>query len=115
MLQRSTEAREGWLLRAAWGIGAAAAGTVALVVAFWLQFGGEREITRVPDLRVTLPLLVLAVGLAVVSFVRREPLKALPVAGLALALSACALGWIIIVAAIAAAAVVAILIIEKVS
>lgn len=115
MLQRATAVTQPWYVRHAYGIGAAAAGSIAILIAFWIQFGGDREITRVPDLRATIPLLVLTVGLGVVSFVRRERLRALPVAGIALATSACVLGWLIIVAAVAAAAVVAILIIAKVT
>ena len=115
MLQRSTAVTQPWYLRHGYGIGAAALGTIAILVAFWMQFGGERAITKVPDLRATIPLLVVTIGLAVVSFLRRERIRALPVAGVALATSACVLGWLIIVAAVAAAAVVAILIIAKVT
>jgi hypothetical protein len=98
-----------------WGIGAASIGGIAILVAFFLQFGSERAITKVPDLRITIPMLVVAVALGVMSFVKRERLRALPIAGVALAVSACVLGWLIIVAAVAAAAVIAILIIAKVT
>jgi hypothetical protein len=113
VLQKSTGTPGPWYRRHAFGIAAASLGGIAILIAFWIQFGGEREITRVPDLRVTIPFLLVTAGLAVTAFVRRERLRALPIAGLALATSACVLGWLIIVAAVAAAAVIAILIIAK--
>ncbi len=100
-------------MRYGFGIAAAALGGIAILAAYWMQFGTGRAITRVPDMRVTIPLLVLTVCAATASFIRREKIRALPVAGLALAASACVLGWLVIVAAVAAAAVAAILIIAK--
>jgi len=113
VLQKSVGASHPWYVRYGFGIAASALGGVAILAAYWMQFGTERAITKVPDMRVTIPLLVLTVCAATASFIRREKIRALPVAGLALAASACVLGWLVIVAAVAAAAVVAILIIAK--
>jgi hypothetical protein len=95
------------------GLACVALGGVALVVAIYLQFGSKREITTPPDLRVTVPLLVLALAGGITSLVRREHLRILPVVGIAMALAAVVIGWLIIVAAVAAVAIIAILIIAK--
>lgn len=116
MLQRSAgSGRPPWIVRHACGLGAVAVGFAALIAAFVMQFGGGREITTVPNPWITVPLFLATAGVAAGAFVRREPLKALPIAGAAMAASALVLGWLVLVAAVALVAAIAILIISKLS
>jgi hypothetical protein len=102
-----------WYVRHAAGIIAIVVGFVGLVAAYWLQFGPDHAITQVPDLRVTIPFLVVTVASGTVALVRGERMRGLPIAGMAMATAATVLGWFILVAAVAAVAVIAILIAAK--
>ncbi len=56
---------ESWVRAHLAGLIAFTIGVVALAVASWLQFAGDREITEVPDLWVTIPLMAAAVVAAI--------------------------------------------------
>jgi len=63
VLQRSTGlGPKPWYLAHAATAVALTIGLAALIAGYWLQFEGGHEITRIPDVRVTLPLLAVAVG-----------------------------------------------------
>ena len=85
-----------WLVRHALGLIAIVVGATSFTIAAIRQ----DELWSTPDHRVTVPLFVLAVILGVVSFVRQEPSRLLPVVGIAMAAIAVALGWVIVVGAI---------------
>jgi hypothetical protein len=113
VLERASGRHGPWYKRDMFGLACVAVGAIGLVIAIYLQFGSKREITTPPDLRVTIPLLVLALAGGITSLVRREHLRILPIVGVAMALASVVIGWLIIVAAVAAVAIVAILIIAK--
>lgn len=119
MLERSagtpSSPRPPWYARHACGAGALAVGLVALTAAFMMQFGGDREIDEIPDLRVTAPLLLCALGLAIAAWVRRESAAArnMGVVGVGMAGAALALGWVVVAALVAAAALLVIALIAK--
>lgn len=102
-----------WALRNLSGVAAMIFGLAALLAGFWTQFRRGHEITEPSELRVVLPLGAVALVAAVVALVRREPTPALAVGGLAMALAAPLLGWVVLVAAVAAAAMLALLVIAK--
>ena len=114
MLERSagTERAPGFLASAA-TIVSLAVGTAALIAAYWLQFHDGRDITRVPDVRVMLPLFAVAAVAGIVALVRREPRPALPILGIALAGAGVVLGWFLLVLAVAAATSIVLLIVLK--
>lgn len=91
-----------WLVRHALGLAAVVVGAVSFMIAAIRQ----DELWSTPDHRVTIPLFVLALVLGVISFVRQEPSRLLPLAGVALAGVAVALGWVIVVGAILVATAV---------
>ncbi len=98
------------------GAGAIAAliGLASLAVAAWLQFGGDRPLSDVPDVRITVPPLVAAVAAAIASVVRRERPYALAIIGVACAACALALGWVIVVGIVVAGAVLCGIILHQV-
>lgn len=102
-----------WVVRHAFGAVATVFGVAALLAGFWTQFQGGREITAPSELRVVLPLGSVAIVAAIVSLVRREQRRELAVMGIAMALAAPLLGWVVLVAAVCAAAGIALLIIAK--
>lgn len=85
-----------WLLRHALGLVAVLIGATSFVIAALRQ----DELWSTPDHRVTIPMFVGALVVAIVAFVRQEPSRLLPLAGVALAAIAVALGWVIVVGAI---------------
>jgi hypothetical protein len=89
------------------------AGIAALIVGYWLQFERGREITQIPDLRATLPLLALAAAAGIVAFRRHEPSPALAVFGMGMAAAGVVLGWFLVVAAVGGATLLAALIVAK--
>ena len=89
------EPRE-WIVRHALGLVAIVIGAVSFTIAAIRQ----DELWDTPDHRVTVPLFVLALVVAVIAFVRQEPSRLLPLAGVALAGVAVALGWVVVVVAI---------------
>lgn len=117
MLQKSagtnSSDRAPWHVRNMYGLGAVAAGIAALIAAFVMQFGGDRALDQLPDMRITVPLLLVAIGTGVTSFVRREPHRYLSVAGMGMAGAAVALGWVIVACAVALASIIVIAIIAK--
>jgi hypothetical protein len=99
--------------RHAGGILAMVFGFAALLAGFWTQFGTERAITEVPDLRIVLPLAGAALVAGVVAFIRKERQQSLAIGGLAMAAAAPILGWVVLVAVVAATAVLVMLIVAK--
>jgi len=102
-----------WIVSNVAGVVAMIFGFAALLAGFWTQFQGGREITQPSELRVVLPLGSVALVAGVIALARREPHHALAVGGIAMALAAPLLGWVVLVAAVAAAALLALLIIAK--
>lgn len=102
----------GWLAGHAAGVVAAGLGLVALLAAALLAFGGA-EVDRIPDPRVTGPLLGLTLAAAAVALGRREGTYVLPLGGAGCALCAMVLGWAVVVAVIAAATAVIIVILSE--
>jgi hypothetical protein len=113
VLKQSAGSIGPWYRRYAFSTAALVLGVIALLVAFYLQFGRGKAITDVPDLRVTLPLLAVTIAVGVAALIRRERLWALPVAGMACAVGGVVVGWLVLVGAVAAVAVLAIVIIAK--
>ena len=109
----SLSSKSSWVRLHAAGLVAFLVGLTALSVTALVHFGGEGELTKIPDIRLTIPFLVTAVISAVTAFVRREGAYALPVAGLALACSAVVLGWALVLAAVAGVALLTILILSE--
>lgn len=92
-----------WLRAHLAGSIACALGLVAVGVAAVLLFGGgDDDVTKIPDYRFTTPLLIVTLGAAITSFVRREGAYALPLIGMGLAACAMVLGWALVLAVIAA-------------
>jgi hypothetical protein len=102
-----------WYQRYGLGIASIAVGTAALIAAFWIQFGGHRPITQVPNLSVTIPLLLVTVGCGVGAFLRHERLRGLPIAGMSMAAAAVALGWVVVLCIVGIVAASALLVIAK--
>lgn len=92
---RPTTPRE-WLARHVLGLVAILIGATSFVIAAVRQ----DHLWSTPDHRVTIPLFVATLIVGVISFVRQEPSRLLPLVGLALAAIAVALGWVIVVGAI---------------
>ncbi len=101
------------LLRHAGGVLAMVFGAAALVTGFWTQFGAERQLTETGDLRFVLPLGAAALVAGIVALVRRERLSGLAIGGMAMALAAPVLGWVVLVAIVAAAALAVMLVVAK--
>jgi len=101
-----------WIRGHAAGLICATLGLVAVTVASLLYFGGD-DVTRIPDVRVTTPLLVATLIAAITSFARREGVHALPIAGIALAAAAMVLGWAIVVGIIAVVTTAIILVMQE--
>ncbi len=104
-----------WYLRNLCGYVAVALGFASLIAAFTMQFGGTHgfDPAHLPDVRVTIPLLVLAVGAGAGALVRREPLRPLPIAGVGMAGAAMLLGWVVVACAVALVSIVVIAVIAK--
>lgn len=114
MLERSAGlGRKPWYLAHAATAVALAIGLAALIAGYWLQFEAGRQITQIPDPRVTLPLLGVAVAAGIVAFRRREPRPALAVLGMGMAATAVVLGWFLVVAAVGGATLLVALIVAK--
>jgi hypothetical protein len=113
VLKQSAGSIGPWYRRYGLSVVALTLGVIALLVAFYLQFGRGKAITDVPDLRVTLPLLVVTVAAGVAALLRHERLWALPVAGMACAVGGVVVGWLVLVGAVAAATILVIVIIAK--
>lgn len=98
-----------WIKLHLFGLIAMVAGATSFTIAAVRQ----DHLWSTPDHRVTIPLFVATLLIAVVSLVRRESTKILPLVGVALAAIAVALGWVIVVGAILlATAVIAYLMTE---
>jgi hypothetical protein len=101
------------LARHAAGLVCIAVGLISLLIAVYLQFRIKQEITNIPDLRVTLPLLAVTIGAGVFAFIRREPMRVIPVAGIAMATSAVFVGWLIVVGIVAVVAAIIIAVLHQ--
>ena len=95
------------------GLIAFAIGLAALAITAAVHLGSGDEFTKIPDSRLTIPLLVMTVIAGVTTFVRREGAYALPIAGIALAVAATILGWALIIGTVAAVAALIILILSE--
>ena len=93
-----------WLRAHPAGVACCAIGIAAIAAGCWMQFGGSRAITDTPDVRITVPLLVLALGSGIYSLARKEGAPVLPIVGIALAAAAVVLGYVVLVVIVAAAA-----------
>lgn len=93
-----------WVRKHGAGLVCVALGSIAIVIGSLGYLAAGEEIARIPDVRLTAPLLVAACAAAVASLVRREGAYALPVSGVAMAGAAMVLGWVIVVGIIALAA-----------
>jgi divalent metal cation (Fe/Co/Zn/Cd) transporter len=114
VLERSAGlGRKPWFLAHAATAVALAVGIASLIAGYWLQFERGREITQIPDLRVTLPLAALAAAAGIVAFRRREPYPAVAVLGVGMAGTAVVLGWFLVVAAVGGATLLLALIAAK--
>lgn len=102
-----------WIGAHAAGLTALALGLIAVGVAAILAFGGD-QVDRIPDPRVTGPLLVLTLAATVAAFVRREGTYALALTGVGAAGCAMVLGWAMVVAVIAAVTAVIIVILSEI-
>lgn len=112
MLERA--ARFGpWYSRAAAGAIAFALGGVALIAGYWSQFATGRPVPSVGEPAVFVPIFGVTLLVFVVALVRRERPLGLPIAGLAMAIAAPLVGWVVLVAAIAAVALAVALVIAK--
>jgi len=109
---RKVEGNAEWIRAHMAGLCCAALGLIAVGVACLLCFGGD-DVTRIPDVRVTTPLLIGTLIAAVASFARREGVYALPIAGIALASAAMVLGWAIVVGVIVAVTAAIILVMQE--
>lgn len=112
-LTRATTGPLSVLDRHGGGILAVLFGAAALLAGFWTQFGTQRQLTEASDLRIVLPFAALTLIAAVVSFIRRERLRELAVGGLAMALAAPLLGWVVLVGAVAGGAIIVMLVVAK--
>ena len=102
-----------WIRGHAAGLICAALGLIAVAAASLLYFGGDDDVTRIPDVRFTTPFLVASLAAAIVSFARREGVYALAIGGIALAGAAMVLGWAIVVGIIAVVTAVVILVMQE--
>ena len=102
-----------WIHRHRWGLAACAVGLIAIAVA-GIALGRGASISTLPNPMFTSPLLAVAVGLAIASFVRREGAIYLPIIGVALAGAAMALGWVLAVVGILLVAALIVVILQEV-
>jgi hypothetical protein len=102
-----------WLGAHAAGLVCVAVGLTAVAIGSLGYLVAGDEIARIPDVRVTAPLLVGACAAAVVSLVRREGVYALSVCGVGLAGAAMVLGWVIVVGIIALVSALVILLLHQ--
>jgi hypothetical protein len=92
------------------GLAAIVIGLAAIVEATFTQ----DALWTLPDWRITVPFFVAAGAATVVSFVRKEGMPVLPLAGLGLAAVSVVLGWFLVMAAIAVVTAIIILIMSAV-
>lgn len=102
-----------WMRRHAAGLTCYAIGLLAVAVTALVHFEDRSSFTKIPDVRLTAPFLILALAAAITTFVRREGAYALAVIGVALAAAALALGWVLVLAAVGCAAAIAVLILSE--
>jgi hypothetical protein len=115
MVPLEPTSRPGLLASRPAALAALVIGAVAVVVALAMQLAEGELFSVHPEARVTLPFFAATLVASVVSVVRRERALGTAVAGLALAGSALALGWILALAIIAVVAGVAIYAIGELS
>lgn len=105
-LEPATPSRRAWPTRHLAGLVCIALGIISVAIAAVLVIRRDALFQEVPDWRVTVPFWTAAAAAAVVSFVRREGSYGLPVAGVALASAALALGWVLVLSIVAAVTLV---------
>lgn len=109
-LERFASAPQGteWLRSHLAGVASLVLGVAAPAVTAAVHLGAGRALLSVPDVRVTIPFLVLTVGALAVALGRREGTYLVPLLGVGLAAMAMVLGWALVIAtavALAAAAI----------
>lgn len=105
--------KRSWPLAHLAGLVCCALGAISLIWAAVLIMQKDSLFAHVPAPYVTIPLLVAAVIAAAVSAVRREGAYGLPVAGVAMAAAALALGWVLVLLAVMAATLLVIYILSE--
>ena len=95
------------------GFGCLAIGVAAVITTAVAHFGGGGRFSQFPDLRLTVPLVIAAAVAGAASVIRRERAWWQCGAGVALALSCLALGWITALAAIIGVVVGAVVILSQ--
>ena len=103
-----------WVRSHATGLTTFVVGLAALTTTAAVHFGGDGELAKIPDIRLTIPFLVATLTFFVAALVRREGAYALPITGLALAVSACVIGWALVLGVVAAATALAVLLLSEV-
>lgn len=111
--QANPPSSENWTRRYGLGLACTVIGVFAVGLTMWVHFGDGGAVTETPDLRVTLPLLMLALGTCIGSIVRREKKYVLPILGVGLAAGATVIGWTLVLAVIAAVTVGIILLLSE--
>lgn len=113
-LERQTRAvTRSWVRHHVAGLACCGLGLLAIGLAAWLHLGGGGSLTEIPDVRITMPFLVLALGAGIAAFVRREGAYVLPVSGMGLAAAAMVLGWALVLAVVVGITLIAILILSE--
>ena len=112
MLERATPS-DLWYARCPLGLLAAAVGAAALVTGYWSQFATGAAVPTIGSPAIFLPFLGVTILLAVLSRVRRERPAGPLIVGVAMAVAAPIVGWVVLVAAVAAVAVAVLLVIAK--
>jgi hypothetical protein len=112
MLERATGVGP-WYVRLGAGVVALLVGAGALITGYWSQFAAGRPIPTVGEVSIFLPFFVMTLVAATIAFVRREKLPGLAIGGLAMAVAAPIVGWVVLTAAVAAVAVAVLLILAK--
>ena len=113
-LRPETTAPKSWAARHAVGLATAAVGALSIAVTSIVHFGHGQRLSVLPPLRLTIPFVVVAVGLAAYSLVRREGAWWLPLIGVALSTCAIALGWVVALAVIIGVTVLVIVVMSQV-
>lgn len=111
--QATVPRSESWTRRYLFGVVCIVIGVIAVGVTAWVHFGGDGAVTDTPDVRVTVPMLILAMAAGIGSVVRRERKLVLPILGVGLAAGATIIGWTLVLATIVAITIGVILMLSE--